>query len=151
MPVGRWLRPNWPAGSGLPVGRLPKPTQGSFQELPGSFTRKIEVGPGEQERLSLAIAELMENASLRETMSLAATEHARLHMRIEEAADAYLDLIREVQDEPALPVPADALRSDAGVGQRLIWGLLYRGFRVGHLVRTYGWSAALNRMRGAAA
>jgi glycosyltransferase involved in cell wall biosynthesis len=124
--------------------------QGSFQELPDSFTRKVRVGPEEQEQLSAAIAEWIANPSTLEAMSCAALEYARTHMRLEQAADAYVDLVREVMEQPAPLSPAGPLRSEAGAGQRLAWGSLYRAFRVGHLVRTYGWPVAIERIRGAA-
>jgi glycosyltransferase involved in cell wall biosynthesis len=124
--------------------------QGSFQELPGAFTRKITVGPGEREQLSATIAEWIENRSARDAMSRAALQYARTHMRLEQAADAYLELVREVKAQPVAPAAAGPLRSQAGAGQRLAWGSLYRAFRAGYLLRTYGWPVALQRLRGAA-
>jgi len=124
--------------------------QGTFRELPDAFTRKIQVGAGEEERLAAAIAELIDDVSGRTAMGEAALKHARTHMRLQQAADAYLDLIREVNQQPARPAQTSALRSEARRGPRLIWASLYKAFRLGYMVRTYGWAATLQRVRGEA-
>lgn len=122
--------------------------QGTFRELPDTFTRKIAVGSGEVERLAAAIAELIGDETGRSAMAEAALHYARTRMRLDQAADAYLNLVREVKERPLRSTGATPLRSQAGRAQRLVWGSLYRAFRVGHLVRTYGWAAALQRIRG---
>ena len=122
--------------------------QGTFRELPEAFTRKIAVGAGEVERLAVAISELIDDEPGRSAMGEAALQYARTRLRLDQAAASYLDLICEVKSLPARPTRATPLRSKAGRGQRLVWGFLYRAFRVGHLVRTCGWSAAVQRVRG---
>ena len=123
--------------------------QGTFRELPDSFTRKIEVGKGEEQRLETALAELIDDRGLRARMSECAFGYARGEMRLDQAADAYISLIEEVRRRPE-PVQSPELRSHTGRGQRMLWSTVYRAFRVPYLVRNYGWAIAMQRIAGEA-
>jgi glycosyltransferase involved in cell wall biosynthesis len=122
--------------------------QGSFLELPPAFSLRIPVGDGEIERVERALAGLIENPAHRDAMAAAALEYAHTRLRLDRAADLYIDTIRaalvfertagwDLSTCPAAPV-------------RFFWSTTYKLFRLGYLFRSYGLRATLARVRSEA-
>lgn len=122
--------------------------QGSFLELPDEFAAKVAVGPGEAARVAAIIEDWSGRREFTAAMGEAAREHAQTRMRLDKAAEAYMEVIEAAQDvrPTANRLPFD---SGASAAERLLYSSLYKACRAGFLLRTYGLSQAARRVRQA--
>jgi glycosyltransferase involved in cell wall biosynthesis len=111
---------------------------GASAEIPDDCCTKIAVGAGEDRRLTDAILDIVRNPVRRSEMSCAARRFAVGRLRLEDAALAYLDCIREAIRCQA-PAAASARPEDTPPrAQRMLVSLAYRAFRLRYLRRNYG-------------
>ncbi len=122
--------------------------QGSFVELPDTFTVKIAVGNGETDALCSALARLIDDRSRLTHMSESALQYARTHLRLDSAAAAYVQGLRKAI---AMPAPAPVrIASDIGPLARRAWSTAYKVFRLACLYRDYGLTDTWRRVRSEA-
>lgn len=120
--------------------------QGSFLELPDEFTRKIPVATGEERHVANVIGEWMDRPGETAAMGEAARRYARSHMRLEQAAEAYLEVIEAARARHPT-VEATPMSSDAKAAERFVFGTVYKACRAAFLLRTYGWAHAVQGLR----
>ncbi|HEY3442725.1 MAG TPA: glycosyltransferase family 4 protein [Paludibaculum sp.] len=121
--------------------------QGTFMELPDSFTEKIQVNEQEVERVVGVLAEWISDPEGMRRRRASALEFARTRMHLPHAAASYLEWIEETRLMKASGQPTP-LSSHAGKLERMWWGSIHRGARIAFLIRTYGWESAWQRARG---
>ena len=120
--------------------------QGSFLELPDNFTCKIRVEAGETAQIAAVLEDLIDHPSKTAAMGEAARAHALGQMRLDQAAEGYLEAIELAQSCSPVSNPA-RWQSTAGRTEKMLFAALYKAGRAAFLFRTYGFSQALNRLR----
>jgi glycosyltransferase involved in cell wall biosynthesis len=121
---------------------------GASREIPDDCAIKIAVGPGEEDRLKDAIRDLAENGERRQSMARASKEFARASLRLECAARAYIDCVRDALSVDVPPPAETVWPSSAGsAASRLLVSSVYKVCRTRYILRNYGAGHALRRIR----
>lgn len=122
--------------------------QGPFLELPDECTVKIPVDGNEVANLTESILSLARNTARLRRMGCAARNYVLDNLRLEQAAEMYVDFAREVIESPLPPIrESPALFGDINSKYRkLLLATTYKLFRTAFLFRKYGWSDTLDRV-----
>lgn len=121
--------------------------QGTFLEVPPECAVKLPVDGNEVAALAAAVSRLVENASERQAMGEAARRHAREHLSLSQAAQAYVGFAHELGERGPAAAPSFV---GAPRGSRLVRaGVagLYGATRLLQLVRRYGPADTWRRLR----
>jgi glycosyltransferase involved in cell wall biosynthesis len=121
---------------------------GAFLELPDSCCLKVPIAPDQADILGAAIRGLIEDPSRRRRMADAARRFALASLTLDQTADGYVDLVRELREQggarrtiaPAAPPPRPV---------RMAVSSAYKLCRVGYLYNQYGVRGALRRVGSA--
>ena len=120
--------------------------QGTFLEIPDDFSRKIPVGAEEEKSLVEAILELALNPELRSEMAQKSRDFFLAHLRLEQAASAYVEFAIEVEKQPqSAPFVTWPSREPHPLARPLI-AAAYKATRLGYLYRNYGWKDTWRRV-----
>jgi len=125
--------------------------QGSFVELPGDVAMKVTVGPGEEHQLAETLSKMISDRPRLTSMSDAALAYATSTMRLDSAADAYVETVREAIARPlsSSAEPWNFAGSPSAI-KRTAWASVYKLSRAVFLYRKYGWTDTVQRLRGEA-
>jgi hypothetical protein len=121
--------------------------QGSFLELPPDCSQKISVHENEAQELFEAVTRLIEDRSLTEKMGSASRRHVENHHRVDSAAKAYVEFIREVQQAPCIDPVEDWFTGAPNVISRTAYSSVYKLSRLVALLKNYGVSDTVRRLR----
>jgi len=121
--------------------------QGSFLELPPDCSQKISVGETETQELFEAVTRLIEDRSLTEQMGSASRRYVETHHRVDLAAQAYVEFIREVQQAPCTDPVEDWFSVAPNVISRTAYSSVYKLSRLVALLKNYGVSDTVRRLR----
>jgi glycosyltransferase involved in cell wall biosynthesis len=124
--------------------------QGSFVELPSDCSLKVPINETEEDALVEAVALLVEDPPLNRAMGAASRGHAESTHRLELAGQAYFDFFGEVIGRPLTEPLVDWFSPLPGPVSRLFHSSIFKANRAAALVRNYGVSETLRRLRGAA-
>jgi glycosyltransferase involved in cell wall biosynthesis len=142
------------SGSSLRAMQAAKPLvvsrEGFFLELPDGCCVRVPVDENEQVTLTRVLRDLLADPARRANMGAAGREFVLSHLRLEQAAQSYIDLARETMELPKHPLPvwdfpAQPLRS---VPSRLV-SVAYKAGRFGYYYRRYGVAGTLKKALGA--
>ncbi len=140
------------SGSSLRAMQAGKPlivsAHGAFLEIPDECCVRVPVGAGESEFLTRALTDLIEHPEKRLAMGSAARGFVLANLRIERAAESYIQFVEEVVGSP-VPIGATWELPEAGsrsLSARAV-SLAYRVCRVRYVLRHYGFTDLYGRIR----
>ncbi len=124
---------------------------GSFREIPADCALRIPVDDTEEAGFLKAAHKLLSDTARRSAMGDASRRYVCRHLRLEDAASAYIDFIRTAA---ALPADSGLLPDvSSGLPRRLFYSATYKSFRLRYVYRHYGignvWERLTRELRNA--